>query len=228
MNIAHRPGSRPWLALVVTLATAALTSTPAAAELITYWNFNDYDGAAHSIAADAGSGVLQIDPGWDSSDLGNETGTIKNTLFGDPIGTALTLYDNLNNDRWIDWHVDTTDYQGIVMRFAIRSTTTGFKWNDLSWSVDGGDTFIQFGTFWGGDTTWPVLDFSLGDYTELDNQSEVIFRFTMDSATSSIGSTRIDNMRISGGLIPAPGVLGLYGVVGLLLPRRRRQGHALH
>lgn len=214
-----------FLSIVVTavsVSTVVLVVPSASAEVFTYWNFNEYDGDAHTINASFGSGVLQINPGWDSSDLGTDVGTTKNVLFGDPAGTALNLLNHVNNDRWIEWHIDTTGYQGLIMSFAIRSTNTGFLDNTLSWSVDNGGTFTEFGTFWGGNATWPVLSYNLTDYTELDNRSNVIMRFTMGGATSTLGSTRIDNMKFAGGIIPSPGALALLMMTGLSTRRRRR------
>ena len=204
------------------MLTVVLVVQSVSAEVFTYWNFNEYDGDAHTISANYGSGVLLINPEWDSSDLGTDVGTTKNVLFGDPAGTALNLLNHENNGRWIDWQIDTTGYQGLIMSFVIRSTNTGFIENNLSWSVDGGTTFTEFGTFWGGNATWPVLSFNLSDYTELDNRSNVIMRFTMGSATSTLGSTRIDNMKFAGGIIPSPGTLALLVLTGLSARRRRR------
>lgn len=225
MNLPGRCFGMTLLSLVITAMAVMFITLPVAstsAELIAYWNFNTYDGDAHAVTADYGSGHLQIDPTWDSSDLENYTGTIKNAQFGDPGGTSLSLVDETNNGRWIDWHVSTSGYEGIIMQYATRTTSTGFHDNAISWSIDNGVSFTEYQTEDGGDALWPVKRFNLTAYTELNNQSEVIFRFTMSDASSGNGNTRIDNMTFDGAVIPAPPVLGLLGLAGLCIRPRRR------
>ena len=206
---------------VMAVTVVTLPVEPGSAELITYWNFNAYDGNGHTVSADYGSGLLQIDPAWGSSDLENYTGTIKNAQFGDPGGTSLSLVGEANNGRWIDWYVDTTGYETIIMRYVTRTTSTGFHDNAISWSIDGGTSFIEYQTEDGGDALWPMKSFNLSAYTELNNRPEVIFRFTMSDASSASGNTRLDNMTFHGSLIPSPPVFALLGLAGVSLRSRR-------
>ena len=54
-----------------------------------------------------------------------------------------------------------------------------------------------------------------------DNQTEVTFRFRSLVSGAATGSNRIDNVFISGNVIPAPGALALAGLAGLIGRRRR-------
>ena len=54
-----------------------------------------------------------------------------------------------------------------------------------------------------------------------DNQTEVTFRFRSLVSGAATCSNRIDNVFISGNVIPAPGALALAGLAGLIGRRRR-------
>lgn len=55
-----------------------------------------------------------------------------------------------------------------------------------------------------------------------DNQANVAFRLVANVGAASGGTNRVDNVKIQGTLIPAPGALALVGLGGLVAARRRR------
>jgi len=56
-----------------------------------------------------------------------------------------------------------------------------------------------------------------------ENASELLVRFRSTVGGASTGSNRIDNVSISGDLIPAPGAIALLAVAGLTGGTRRRR-----
>ncbi len=73
---------------------------------------------------------------------------------------------------------------------------------------------------WSSTTYNPLYTFSEA-VALADNQAEVTFRFRSLVTAAATGSNRIDNVFISGNVIPAPGALALAGLAGLIGRRRR-------
>jgi uncharacterized membrane protein YeaQ/YmgE (transglycosylase-associated protein family) len=105
-------------------------------------------------------------------------------------------------------------------------------------STDGGANFttllasytvIQAGLAGTGTTSWNSTTNQTGFTTttivgiSAANKGNVLFRFSSLSTTAAAGSGRIDNISVTGAVvpIPAPGAVALIGLAGLVSRRRR-------
>jgi hypothetical protein len=113
-------------------------------------------------------------------------------------------------------------------------SSTGPAAFELVFSIDGGAnwTFVSNYTVlqsggggapgtWSS-TTYNALYTNSMTLTGAENVAELIVRFRSTVAAASSGSSRIDNVSIYSGAIPAPGAIALLGVASLVSGRRRR------
>lgn len=204
-------------------AIAAAMTMSASADLIAYWDFNEAD-----LAVSQGAGTLTHN--FDDSNVVFFTGTTVNALDGVPSGSALALQngtDGINNGAWIQFSISTAGLQDLVMSFASQRTSTGFEFNQVSWSSDGGGSFTDLGGTYTPASSFAgtgVLSFDFSGISALNDNADVVIRITFDggSTTSSAGNNRIDNVQFNANVIPAPGALALLGMAGLAGVRRRR------
>lgn len=203
-------------ALIVAVAVAS----PARGDIIAYWNFNTTPGSLYSWSADMGSGTLTLDPAW--TQLSVTTGTATNAEAVDPAGAALGLRSNANNGRTMDFVVDTTGYEDIVLSFAATRNNQGFDVDAVLYSTDG-VTYTQFSTFNPANGSWAAVVADMSAVAALEDAGTIYLRLKFDGAQNSNGTTSLDNVRIIGTLIPTPGALALLGVAGLVAVRRRRR-----
>ncbi len=211
---------------VVALLVLLLAMVEVNADIISYWNFNSYDGDANNIAADTGAGVIDIDGTWTATDLNNFSGSTINTLGGDPAGSSLSLVGQGNNGNGFDIAIDTTSFENLELSFATRRSTTGFDSNTVLYSSDGGTNFLQLGGAFvpGGSFGLETFDFSA--ISSLNNNADVVLRIVLNGATTGSGNNRFDNIQINGDTItsvPEPTSAVLLGVLGIgVLVRRRK------
>jgi hypothetical protein len=68
------------------------------------------------------------------------------------------------------------------------------------------------------------MSFDMSSITELNDAAEVYIRIRFNGASNNGGRNLIDNVRIAGSVIPAPGVTGMLAVGAVLTgPSRRRR-----
>src|SRR5262245_64158098 len=96
--------------MLVTCALLAFIRNEAAADLISYWNFNSWNGSATPISATLGLGTLTIS-GFPADDLLVLPGTTVNAVGADLAGNALGLENNLNNGDFFTLSFSTSGYQ---------------------------------------------------------------------------------------------------------------------
>ncbi len=198
-------------------------ATPASGALIAAWNFNAYDGNAHSIAADHGVGALTIAAGWPDGDLRASSGTVLNAFGGDPAGTALRLSSANNNGLFIEFAISTVGLEDLVLTFATAKNTQGFHLNQFAYSTNGGSTFTNFGGTYDPTTSFTVLTFDFSGVAALDNNSQAVIRIKFDGATNNGGRNEIDNVQVNATAIPEPGTIALLSAAALIGFRRRRR-----
>ena len=205
---------------LVATACVWLLAVEGEAGLIAYWDFNDGD-----LAVDQGAGIVTEDF---VGELPYYTGTTKNALDGVGAGSALGLRGGsglANNGKHLRFLIDTTNYTDIVLSFATRRTSTGFSSNTISYSSDGGNHFFVFGTYEPTtSSTFEVKTFDFAAIPSLDDNPNVILQITFGGATNANGNNRIDNVQITGTVVPEPSALALALVgatVGLVASRRR-------
>ncbi len=196
-------------------------ATPASGALVAAWSFNSYDGTSLSVASSSGTGTLTIDAGW-AGDLGNPPGTTLNAVGADPAGLALQLKNDANNLLGIEFAISTVGLQDLVLTFASsRNNAQGFNLNQVSYSSNGGTSFMDLGGTYDPTTTLGVLTFDFTGITALDGNSAVVIRITLDGAGNQNGNNLIDNVQFNA--VPEPGTIALLGVAALIGFRRRRR-----
>ncbi|MDZ7789124.1 MAG: hypothetical protein U5L08_01240 [Xanthomonadales bacterium] len=211
------------------LAAALLcfaVSVSAQTETIAYWaqNANDLPGggfgfttASFPQAADEGAGELSL-TNFDSSNtdgvydcIASFGGTSDNALAGYVSGGSLSpqgCSGQSNNGMHIDLAVDTTGYEDLVLSWAQRGTSTGFDSRQISYSVDGGSNFTAFETDSGAlGSSWQVASYDFSAIGALENNSQVVFRLTLEGSSSASGNNRFDNILVEG--VPGTGGGGL-------------------
>ncbi|MCA9111311.1 MAG: PEP-CTERM sorting domain-containing protein [Planctomycetaceae bacterium] len=207
------------------LSWLCLTST-SEAELIANWNFNSYDGDAHTIAADrsfAPGASMEIDASWPSTDLSASTGTTENAFGGDAAGSAVQFANSANNGKGLTMAFSMDGWYDPVLSFAGRRTGNGFDTNQLLYSTDG-VSFTQFGADFDvvQGVNYQTFSFDLSTVNALDNVSTAYLRIQWDGAANSSGTSGIDNVQIHA--VPEPHGLALIGLAsfGFITIRRRR------
>jgi MYXO-CTERM domain-containing protein len=133
--------------------------------------------------------------------------------------------------------VDTRGYGDISISWDQTRSGGGPSVFDLKMSVDGGANFttvnagysvVQAGGTGTGTNAWNTTTPQSGFTTTTiagataSGKASVIFRFVNTSTANGGGTNRIDNILVTGNVVPAPGALALLGVAGLIGARRRR------
>ncbi len=132
---------------------------------------------------------------------------------------------SLNNGAFIQFSVNTTFWANMSLSFGYSNNGNGFGTVVASYSLDGGTTFISFGTATMLTGVQPPISFTVPAAV---NQfgGVVIFRLTFSGGFSNGNDTQtvIDNIRLDGTFVPEPATVmgGLLGVFGLCWHQRRR------
>ncbi len=193
------------------------------AEMIAFWNFNSGSNAttgsfsSSTLDVTEGSGTLTVN-GVTSAHQVVFGGTVSNLPSPDPDGTgrgvALAIQggaNNANNGGFLEFGLDMSGYQDLVMSYAVQRTGTGFTANAISFSVDGApfvdaetitDIPASFGTTSAVPASIITVDFS--SFAEIANGSDVRVRLTMTGATTETGNNRFDNVQFNAIAIPEP------------------------
>ena len=143
--------------------------------------------------------------------------------------------NNWSTGDFYEARLSTLGYSDISISWDQTRSSTGPATFELVMSTDGGANFttllasytvLQSGGG-GAPGTWSTTTYnpiySLNQAAAAaDNQADVIFRFRSLATTAAAGSSRIDNVTIYSGPVPAPGAIALLGVAGLAGLRRRR------
>lgn len=194
-------------------------SSGAAGDLLAGWHFNGLPSPVESaITANHGSGWLDLS-GFVGASLGWQTGTDLNAWPGDGAGEGLGFTGTSANGKSAILVVNTMGYSDLSLSMAVRATATGHMSSVVeAWT--GGD-WTGVGSFNLTAGVWATRTFDLSAFSFL-NDGTAIVRVRLEGATSSQGNFRIDNLRLEGTVVPAPGALLLAGA-GLTAGRRRRR-----
>ena len=203
--------------LIATLSLVFSLAAWGQPQTIAFWAQNDnalpgggfgFTPGSFPQDADVGAGVLFLEDFLETIDAdGAYTtvqsfgGTTLNALPGFPSGGSLSPQGgagSANNGMSILLLIDTSGFDNIAVSWAQRGTSTGFDSRQLAWSVDG-ENFTDFGTDAGVlGSSWAVRTYDLAAINEINHQSTVYFRITLDGATSGTGNNRFDNILITG------------------------------
>jgi hypothetical protein len=161
------------------------------------------------------------------------------TTWSSPAGNGST--NSLSSNNWSvgDYYqvsVSTANYINVSLSWDQTRSSSGPSNFRVDYSTDG-TTFntllasysvIQAGASGSGTTSWSsssvqsVFTTTISNIAGADDRGTLVFRFVNLSTVASGGTNRIDNITVTGTLIPAPGAMALLGMAGLLGARRRR------
>jgi MYXO-CTERM domain-containing protein len=179
-----------------------------------------------------------------AADQGDQTGgsslssyhVLAAATYTSPSGNGSQYSFSSNNWSIGDYYearVSTSNYSNISVSWDQARSSTGPASFELIFSVDGGQSWINAAAYTvlqsgggGAPATWSSTTYN-AIYTNnqalagADNASELIIRFRSLATGAATGSNRIDNVVISGDMVPAPGAVALLAVAGLASRRRR-------
>ncbi len=141
--------------------------------------------------------------------------------------------NNWSTGDYYEARVSTSNYSNISVSWDQARSATGPASFELIYSIDGGSNWITATTYTvlqsgggGAPATWSSLTYN-AIYTNsqalagAEDNALLIIRFRSLVTGASTGSNRIDNVVISGNVVPAPGAVALLAVAGLASRRRR-------
>ena len=162
--------------------------------------------------------------------------TLAAATYTSPAGNGSQYAFSSNNWSIGDYYearVSTSNYSNISVSWDQARSSTGPASFELIFSVDGGTSWTTVAAYTvlqsggGGapgtwtSTTYNALYSSSQALAGAGDASLLIVRFRSTVAGASTGSNRIDNVVISGDVVPAPGAVALLAVAGLVSRRRR-------
>ena len=160
------------------------------------------------------------------------------TTWSSPTGNGSTYSLSSNNWATGDYYqvsMATTGYSDISVSWDQTRSGTGPSAFSLSMSTDGGANFttllasytvVQAGLAGTGTTSWNAVTNQTGFTTttiigiSAANKGNIMLRFSSLSTTAAAGTGRVDNISVTGAVVPAPGAIALIGLAGLVARRR--------
>jgi hypothetical protein len=162
------------------------------------------------------------------------------TTWSSPSGNGSTYALSSNNWSVGDYYqvsLSTANYSNVSLSWDQTRSSTGPSSFRVDMSTDG-TTFstilptysiIQAGATGSNTLAWSVANGVQSAFTTTiasiagaDNRSTLVFRFINLSTVAVGGTNRIDNIVVSGTLIPSPGALALLAAAGMVTSRRRK------
>lgn len=224
-------------ALALAATAGAIVSAHAGAAVLADWTFET------SIPASAGPFAAELGINAATSQAsGFHAGA---STYSSPAGNGSAHSFSSNTwavNDYYQFKTSTTGYQNISISWAHTGSNTGPLHFGLFWSTDG-STFTQIGGTLSvlanaaPDGPWSGVSvpnpsafvFSFSGPAALNNQANVFFRIknldtvSINGGTVAAGGTsRVDDVIISGDQVPAPASVALMGLAGLVAGRRRR------
>lgn len=214
------------LGFAISIAGLALLSSQAFAQtIIASWSF---ESVPSGLSYTPGSGVSTTNFYADGgSQIGVAAITGEHTA-SPPFGTGtysspagLGSSRSLSMAGWTNFPgdyyqvlVSTVGFTNINLSFNQYSSGTGPRDFAVKYSTDG-STFTQFATYMSGNAVWTTNTFDLSAITALANASAVYIRLVDNSTNAangtgivgSSGTSRIDNVTVSGTVPGAPSII---------------------
>ena len=225
--------------IAATLAALAVASAASGAVVLANWTFEvSVPLTAGPFAAEAGANA--------ASSFASGFHVSSAAAYSNPSGNGSVESFSSNNWTTGDYYQFTTgtvSYQNITIQWDQTGSGTGPRDFGLFYSVDGGSNFIQLGAnyavllngapnlAWSSGSSQAVYTFGpAAGPASLNNLANAIFRLKQmtniainpGQTVGTGGTGRVDNVIISGDLVPTPGAASLVGLGMLVALRRRR------
>ena len=128
-------------------------------------------------------------------------GTILNGVEGEVAGGSFVPrggVGNINNGEYFLLDIPTTGYEDIVITYATQRTPAGFNNHQVIYSLDGGETNLEFTNVSTILSSWGTITLDFSDIPGADNNPNFMVGFILTGASSEAGNNRIDNIQVTG------------------------------
>ncbi len=170
--------------------------------LIHYWHFNSLpSGTLTQVPADlslAGSGNISY-PGTGNGFMDRIDGTVLNAFDSQTAGRALRVR-NPSNTRDLIIHTPSTAHREIKLSFALHRTNNGARQQQLYYSTNGGDNWVELAQPYAVPINFEVFRFDLSAIDQVNNNANLQFKisFLGEEASGIEGNNRFDNIVLEG------------------------------
>lgn len=210
---------------VAIAALTALAGTASARIDLALWTFET------SIPANAGPHTAEAGLFAASSFASGTTGG----TYSNPVGNGSNesfSSNGWNTNEYYQFTTSTLGYQNISITWDQARSSTGPADFRIAFSTDGVnftgllDYAVLFNDASNGGA-WSSINPRVSNYTNTvaipaPNAASLTVRLISLVSAASTGTNRVDNVQITGDLIPTPGAVALAGIAGLVSIRRRR------
>jgi len=164
--------------------------TATRSQLLAGWNFNDTN-----TDVDHGSGSFNSN--LSSAISFANGGTTLNAVSGDGAGNDITISGTANIGRYVQFDVDMTGHQNLVLTLAAQRSAAGYDSNSVSYSING-DAPVVFQSGWTPALSYALATFDFSAVTAMNNATSVSIYITFgtNSATGG-GNNRFDNIQLN-------------------------------
>ena len=172
-------------------------------KVISYWNFNDNQPATDTnwdqpIPAAIGGGELT----YTFTQAYSFAGTTMNGVEGEVSGGSFAArggVDQINNGRHFIMTIPTIGFEGIVLSYAVRPTSSGFKSHEVQYTINGTDWLThEIIDLTGLAVDWHLLSSDFTGVEGVDYNPEFAIRMVLTGATTESGNNRFDNIKVTG------------------------------
>ena len=213
--------------LISAAIIAAVAGTASAADLARWTFESSVPSSAGPHAAEAG--IFAASSQASGSHISGAT------VYSNPVGNGSAESFSSNNwaiGDYYQFRTSSIGYDTLTFGWSQISSSSGPANFAIQWSADG-STFNSLqnyvvtadsGTFWSsGAPVASTIYAPVALPAAANNLANVWVRLTALSAPGGTsGTNRVDDVYVSGTLVPTPGAMTLMGLAGLVAARRRR------
>lgn len=229
------------------LAVAVAVASSASASVVVGWTINTAfptgtgnvpTGNTYLPPNPAGAGLAETGDNIAGSQL-SAFHSVAAATYTSPSGNGSQYAFSSNNWNPGDYYearFSTLGFSDLTLTWDQTRSSTGPINFKVAMSIDGGANFTDLSTYtvlqsggggapgtWTTTTPLAIYSNSVSLGASAENLSLVIVRFidAEAAASAAAGSSRIDNVFVYSGPVPAPGAIALLGLAGLASRRRR-------
>ncbi|MDD2423799.1 MAG: lamin tail domain-containing protein [Candidatus Cloacimonetes bacterium] len=183
--------------------SGSVTEPQGESQFVHYWNFNVDVPATdvnwdQPINATQGTGQLT----YTFANAVSFAGTPINGMDGEVNGGSFSPQggeENINNGEHFEMTASTTGYEDIIISYAVRPTATGFKTQEVQYSINGTDFITKETVDVSGNAgSWRVITIDFSQISAANNNPNFKVRVILDGATAASGNNRFDNIQVNG------------------------------